>query len=139
MFENHQPGEPYVLTREQFIRFVGLPVDDAAADVRIDMWAAIAYWEARRTFNPLSSLCHSELGMNTRNGWMVWEYQTTSGTQLRAQECRKFLLQHEPGYPGVGCSDQFPEPRFTVIIPVDRDQPGRYHYQQLREGGAFDA
>jgi hypothetical protein len=136
MFENHQPGEPYVLTREQFIRFVGLPVA-TEADVKVAMWAAIASWEARRTFNPLSTLCHSNLRMDTINGWMVWEYQTTSGTLLGAAECRTFLTQ--PGYPGVECSDQFPEPDFTVIIPVDRDQPGRYHYQQLREGGAFDA
>ena len=139
MFENHQPGEPYRLNREQFIRFAGLAVTLTAEDIKVAMWSEIASWEARRTFNPLSSLCHSDLRMDTSNGWMVWQYQTTSGTVLRAAECRTFLTQPEPGYPGVGCSDQFPEPEFTVTIPEDRDQPGRYHYQQLREGGAFDA
>jgi hypothetical protein len=32
---------------------------------------------------------------------------------------------------------ELPEPIFSVTIPVNRDQPGRNHYEALRRGGSY--
>jgi len=141
-FPDHIPGEPYILTREQFAAFanIGLPEPDNTDDraVITSFWAQIAYFEARRVFNPYAGLCHSDLAMSTEGcGFMRWEYTTTSGTELCASEWREMLTQPAPGYPGSECSGELREPLFQVTIPADRDQPGRYHWEQLRNGGAY--
>ena len=68
---------------------------------------------------------------------MEWEYRTTSGTLLRAVQHREYETEAAPGYPGSQCTDRLPAPAFTVTIPADRDQPGRYHWKRLRNGGAY--
>jgi len=148
-FPDHIPGQPYSLTREQFAAFAAINLqpqeDDDTGGFAVgsrhqiaSFWAEIAAFEARRLFNPYSSLCHSDLMMITSgSASMRWEYTTTSGTQLCALEWRCLLTEPSPGYPGSRCSENLPEPVFQVIIPEDRDQPGRYHYEQLRKGGAY--
>lgn len=148
-FDGHVAGEPYELTREQFIRFAGLDVTygrmlqmqhenwPESDRQRAALWAAIAQTESLRTFNPLAQLCHSELEMDTEGGAMRWWYQSTSGTELEIVEHRELLTQGAPGYPGVECSLELPSGSYRVTIPVDRDQPERYHYEQLRSGGAY--
>ena len=143
-FPDHIPGQPYSLTREQFAAFAAInlqPHEDDTGDVAViaSFWAEIAAFEARRLFNPYSgSLCHSDLVMvASGSASMRWEYTTTSGTVLCALEWREMLTQPSPGYPGSECSGKLPEPVFQVIIPEDRDQPGRYHWEQLRNGGAY--
>ena len=142
-FPGHVPGHPYLLTREQFAAFAAIklqPQEDDTGGVAViaSFWADIAAFEARRLFNPYSSLCHSDLVMSTSGSApMRWEYTTTSGTRLCAYEWREMLTQPSPGHPGSECSGKLPKPVFRVIIPEDRDQPGRYHYEQLRQGGAY--
>jgi hypothetical protein len=132
MFSDHIPGQPYELTQDQFCKFAGLQ-----AATPQEMWVEIARWESGRVFNPYSELCHSSLAMSTEDGLMVWEYRSTSGTILKAVQHRELLTEPAPGYPGSQCSDCLPAPCFTVTIPEDRDQPGRYHWKQLRNGGAY--
>ena len=148
-FPDHIPGQPYSLTREQFAAFAAINLqpqeEDDTGGVAVgsrhqiaSFWADIAAFEARRLFNPYSSLCHSELAMSTDStAPMRWEYITTSGTVLHASEWREMLTQPAPGYPGSECSGELPEPIFQVTIPISRDQPGRHHYEQLRNGGAY--
>lgn len=156
-FTDHQPGQPYQLTREQFLQFAGLaPMAAAfAAAMEVDadrrgqephriperaFWAAVASFEASREFNPLMGGCGSDLAMDThgdRPGCMVWRYWTTSGTIIEAAESRNFLKAPDAGYPGWRCTGDLPEPAFMVTIPAERDQPGRYHYEQLRSGGSY--
>jgi uncharacterized protein (DUF2249 family) len=132
MFSDHIPGQPYELTMEQFCKFAALQ-----AATPQEMWVEIARWEAGRTFNPYSSRCHSCLSFDSRCGTMEWEYRTTSGTTLRVVQHREMLTEPALGYPGSQCSDEMPPSSFTVTIPADRDQPGRYHWEQLRNGGAY--
>jgi hypothetical protein len=141
-FPGHVPGHPYLLTRQQFATFANIGLkpyggrDDRA--VIASFWADIAAFEARRVFNPHAGGCYSDLAMSTKGcGFMRWEYITTSGTVLHASEWREMLTQPAPGYPGSECSGELPEPIFQVTIPADRDQPGRHHYEQLRNGGAY--
>jgi hypothetical protein len=142
-FPGHVPGHPYLLTREQFAAFAAInlmPQEDDKDGVAViaSFWSDIAAFEARRLFNPHAGGCYSDLAMSTENcGFMRWKYITTSGTVLLASEWREMLTQPSPGYPGSECSGKLPEPVFQVIIPEDRDQPGRYHYEQLRNGGAY--
>ena len=141
-FPGHKPGQPYNLSREDWLTFVGLPQDiDGIPLEGPALWAELARREAERRFNPLSQLCHSELVMDTRGdgvmGAMRWTYWSTSGTRLEIIEHRRFLTRSAPGYPGMECSDELPQPIYRVLIPTDRDQPGRYHWQRLREGGSY--
>lgn len=140
-FPRHVAGEPYILTREQFAAFASISLPDDDADevaVIAAFWAGIAAFEARRVFNRHSSLCYSDLAMSTEGrGFMRWEYHTTSGTVLHASEWREMLPQPIPGYNGPEYSWEAPEPIFQVTIPADRDQPGWYCYDQLRNGGAY--
>jgi hypothetical protein len=131
-FAEHQPGQPYLLTQQQFCQFAGLPDTTGPS-----FWAAIAAREANRRFNPLAELCQSEFSMIADNGIMRWWYRSTSGTVMEAVEHRTFSTQFAPGYPGVECTDNLPAATFSVIIPVDRDQPGRYHWERLREGASY--
>ena len=134
IFADHIPGQPYELTREQFCRFADLPNVEGP-----DLWAAIASFEARRRFNPFSDLCSSELAMDTdeNSGAMYWWYCSTSGTELEIIEYREFTTEPAPGYPGQECSGEVPAPSYRVTIPAERDEPGRYHWQQIREGGSY--
>lgn len=146
VFADHQPEHPYVLTRDQFAQFAGIAPMVAAfrAAIQADadrrgqepyrleeraFWSAIAAFEAVREFSPFVGACGSELAMDThgdRPGLMAWRYWTTSGTHMSAVEYREYTE-----------SGDLPEPVFTVTIPLDRDQPGRYHYEQLRNGGSY--
>ena len=152
----HQPGQPYLLSREQFVQFAGIAGTVAAfraaleahaaqrgrTDARVEtraFWAAIAAFEAAREFNPLADGCFSKVSMETHDGnraSLMWSYTTTSGTILEAIEPRECVKVSEPGYPGWACGD-LPDPVFRVTIPADRDRPGRYHYEQLRRGGSY--
>lgn len=148
---DHQPGEPYLLTREQFLQFLGqtetyrslLAVFASAEAHRAEQrafWATLAAFEAFREFNPLAGCCGSDLAMDTHGdepGCMRWRYFSTSGTLLEASEPREFLTRSAPGYPGIECSMELRPPIFRVTIPAERDQPGRYHWEQLRQGGTY--
>ena len=103
-------------------------------------WACLAAFEASRQFNPLAGCCGSELCMDTHGeepGCMRWAYRTTSGTLIECSEPREHQTQESPGYPGVECSDELHPAYFRVTIPADRDQAGRYHHDQLKNGGAY--
>jgi hypothetical protein len=136
-FPGHVPGHPYLLNREQFAAFAAIkikPDDDGSAVA--SFWADIAAFEARRAFDPGSNCCHSSLKMSTDCGSpMRWEYTTTSGTVLYAYESRQFEVWFTEEYPYEDY--RTPDPIFQVTIPADRDQPGRYHWEQLRNGGAY--
>jgi hypothetical protein len=144
-FSDHTPGQAYTLTREQFVGFLGqAEIYQAFKSLRpgyreeaCAFWATLALFEAARTFNPYSQFCPSHLKMAISGGRMEWEYVTTSGTGFKAIEWREFETIPAPGYPGSACSDELPTPVFTVKTPADRDQPGRYHYGQLRSGGCY--
>ena len=151
-FPEHVAGTPYELTREQFAHFAGIApgvavisqglTADAEAryqplpEPAVAFWAAIAAFEASRRFNPLASRCGSELIADTDDGTMVWRYWSTSGTLMEAIEARECSTIPAPGYPGVECGE-LPRPVFLVTIPAERDQPGRYHWKQLRNGGTY--
>jgi hypothetical protein len=134
IFPGHVAGQPYELTRGQFCRFANLPNVEGP-----ELWAAIASFEARRRFDPFSSLCHSELFMDTsdNSGAMRWWYRTTSETEFEIIEHREFGTEPAPGYPGQKCSNEVPAPSYRVTIPAERDQPDRYHWRQIREGGSY--
>jgi hypothetical protein len=138
----HVPGQPYELTREQFVHFAGLErryrlmlaaIEAEAAELRqtperaeqAAFWATIGAFEAARLFQD-GQVCGSDLEMDTDNhrAGMRWRYWSTSGTKFEAVEYRD-------------AQQDLPTPRFTVTIPADRDQPGRYHYEQLRSGGTY--
>ncbi|MFY7906917.1 MAG: hypothetical protein ACOVO0_12325, partial [Burkholderiaceae bacterium] len=106
-FPDHQPGQPYNLTREQFAQFADIQLTSVKAgsgDVsqfsRVEFWAQIAIREAQRTFNPLAERCHSKLSMETQSAVtaehtgcvMRWEYTSTSGTEFFAEEAREYQL-----------------------------------------------
>lgn len=155
-FPDHVAGNPYVLTREQFLRFAGLLEDfqaflkllqQQAAGGRLPgnghnyepiqqaFWATIASFEAMRTFQPESDCCDSLLKMEAvSNAFgffpMEWMYKSTSGTTFTVTEmrgCDTFVKE----------DSVLPEPVFTVTIPAYRDQPGRSHYEALRRGGTY--
>lgn len=137
----HTPGQPYELTRQQFLRFSGLErryrIHLAAIRAEAEeqgytsqhaeksaFWAAIAALEAARLFEN-GQICASDLAMDTTSTTMRWRYWSTSKTLFEAVEYRD-------------CSGgDLPPPRFTVTIPVDRDKPGRYHHDQLAAGGTY--
>jgi hypothetical protein len=158
-FPDHIAGDPYVLTRGEFLRFAGLLEDfqaflqvlqRRAAGGRLPenghnyepeqqaFWAAIASFEAMRRFEPESYVCNSSLHMDAgsdvvRHSEMEWCYESTSGTFFKAIEWREYNDQDliiEP-------AELLPEPMFTVTIPADRDQPLRSHYEALRRGGTY--
>ena len=135
-FPGHQPGEPYELSREEFVLFAGLdrlyrsfvtaqPIvgycGGEAYEQKAAFWAAIGAFEANRWFSD-DNRCVSQLYADERddNGDLTWFYVSTSGTKLYAREQRS----------GEGAT-------FAVEIPIDRDQPGRHHYEQLRQGGTY--
>ena len=154
-FPDHVAGNPYVLTRGEFLRFAGLLKDfqgflkllqQQAAGGRLPgnghnyepiqqaFWATIASFEAMRRFQPESASCNSFLGMETGyyaagQSQMEWKYESTSGTILFTKEWREYIEQDTEAV--------LPEPIFTVTIPADRDQPGRSHYEALRRGGTY--
>jgi hypothetical protein len=155
-FADHVAGEPYSLTREEFIQFAGLQEDykaflqvlqQKAAGGRLPgnghnyvpevqaFWAAIASFEAMRKFQQDADFCESCLVMEIERGApMDWSYQSTSGTRFKVLEWRE--EQHdrpEDSYTII----ELPEPIFSVTIPVNRDQPGRNHYEALRRGGSY--
>jgi hypothetical protein len=146
---DHTPGQPHLLTREEFIRFFGM--EDSFQDLlarenlfyseeraqRRVFWALIASMEANREFNPFDTLCSSELQMSTQErGLMRWRYVSTSGTAFEAVEYRTYDTQSAPGYPGEECGD-LPPSSFRVTIPADRDIPGRYHHDRLAAGESY--
>ena len=152
-FPGHVAGEPYSLTREEFIQFAGLQEDckaflevlqQKAAGGRLPgnghnyqpeqqaFWAAIASFEAMRRFQKDADFCDSYLVMEVERGApMEFFYESTSGTIFKAYEWRKYndQTEDEPA--------TLPEPAFFVSIPVNRDQPGRSHYESLRRGGTY--
>lgn len=157
-FPGHVAGEPYVLTREEFVRFTGI-VDDynaflealqrQAAGGRLPrtkhnyepeqqaFWAAIASFEAKRRFQSDMPSCKSFIDVQVGEGSvgpaeMMWYYDSSSGTEFRAIECRKYndyLSENDPA--------TLPEPMFIVKIPEGRDQPGRTHYEAIRCGRSY--
>jgi hypothetical protein len=144
-FDDHKPGDPYNLSREQFLAFLGLTEIYSKLKSLLPgnreneraFWAALAGFEAGRTFNPYSGCCDSHLRMAIGSGQMEWKYETTSGTVFTVTEWREFQIRSAPGYPGSKCSDELPISVFSVKIPPDRDKPGRYHYEKLRRGGSY--
>ena len=99
-------------------------------------WAAIASFEAMRRFQKDADFCDSCLVMEKeykgiqqveRGAPMEFFYESTSGTIFKAYEWRQ--TEDEPA--------TLPEPAFFVSIPVNRDQPGRSHYESLRRGGTY--
>lgn len=144
---DHVPGQPYELTRDQFLQFLGateiyrslLAVFEGHRAEQRAFWATLAGFEALRTFNPFDGFCVSQLGSVTGVGQcpMRWEYTSTSGTTFEAWEPREYSTQASPGYPGEECGMDLPPASFTVTIPAERDVPGRYHWEQLRQGGTY--
>lgn len=153
----HEPGQPYLLTREAFSRFWREELcDDFACGAdhssRSDLWVAIASSEARRQFDPGWGRCHSELAMDTaQSGNMQWWYQTTSGTQLFALDWRDSDPQRsihwsevlsvfndvlpwseESRNPEDPWAPIGPDGFYAVVIPEERDQPGRNAWTQIR-------
>jgi hypothetical protein len=157
-FADHVAGEPYSLTREEFVRFAGLQEDyEAFLDVlqrkaaggRLPgnghnyapevqaFWAAIASLEAMRKFqqDDGTSFCESGLAMEIEGGApMDWFYESTSGTRFKVLEWREEQYDRpEDSYTII----ELPEPIFSVTIPANRDQPGRSHYEAIRRGGSY--
>lgn len=154
-FPDHVAGNPYVLTREEFLRFAGLLKDfqgflkllqQQAAGGRLPgnghnyepiqqaFWATIASFEAMRRFQPGEGCCNSSLYMEAGHcaagqSQMEWTYESTSGTTLFAKERREYIEQDT--------ETVLLLPVFLVTIPADRDQPGRSHYEALRRGGTY--
>lgn len=149
--KNNYPADPYMLTREQFLVFLGqdqfykqlLAIYGEKSEYRKEekaFWSVLAAFEASRQFNPYASCCGSNLCMDTHGdepGCMRWSYLTTSGTLFECSEPREHETHSVPGYPGTECADELRPGYFRVTIPSDRDQPGRYHHDQLRAGGAY--
>lgn len=149
-FPNHQPGNWYCLTREQFIVFAGLSplykgfLEELQDDVdqpdyrsfngpeRQAFWAAIAAAEAARKFLPRDEqkYCSSYLYMQSNNRSMEWHYITSSGTRFKAVEERQLYRENDE-------APQSMDSHFLVQIPNDRDQPGHAHYEALRRGGTY--
>ena len=152
-FPGHVAGEPYSLTREEFVTFAGLNegyqaflgvIRQQAAGCLLPgnghnyepeiqaFWAAVASFEAMRRFQQDAGFCESYLVMEIERGApMEWFYESTSGTVFKAFEWRKYndQTEDEPA--------TLPEPGFFVSIPVNRDQPGRSHYEAIRRGGTY--
>jgi hypothetical protein len=147
----HTPGEPYLLSRQEFLTFLGQAEyykelvgifgrNHPYRQEQKAFWAVLAAFEAGRQFNPLAGCCGSGLRMETHGdepGCMTWAYRTTSGTLMECSEPREHETQDAPGYPGIECSDELRPGYFRVTIPADRDQAGRYHHEQLKNGGAY--
>jgi hypothetical protein len=156
-FPGHVAGEPYSLTREEFVRFAGLedyniflavlqqkavggmlPGNGHNYEPEIQaFWAAIASFEAMRRFQKDSGCCDSflcmEVGRNAAGpSQMEWRYESTSGTTFVATEWREYNDPASEDEPAT-----LPEPMFVVVIPVNRDEPGRSHYEAIRSGGSF--
>lgn len=128
----HQAGQPYHLTLQQFAAWLGIelpeperdptgePTHDSRRAARAALWGAIAAREAGRWFDPDWGRCPSTLSMSTTEAFasMRWEYVTTSGTKLRAIDWREHC--------------ELIGPIYSVTIPADRDQPGRYAWTMVR-------
>jgi hypothetical protein len=153
----HEPGQPYRLSPEAFSRFWREELcDDFARDAqhddRADLWAAIASSEARRQFDPGWARCHSDLFLTTeQSGVCQWWYETTSGTELFALDWRDSEPQAsiqlskviaplegllpwsaESRNPEDPCAPIGPDGFYAVVIPEERDQPGRTAWTQIR-------
>jgi hypothetical protein len=152
-----QPGQGYELTRHQFFRFLEemdgrplLPADwqESWCDHKAALWSHIGEREAARVFTEMGC-CPSILSITTTV--MEWEYVTTSGTCLLALDHRQSAgsvhvredvlrdLDHgeDPDYclpwdPDLGTLEIPQEGIYRVCIPVDRDQPGRTAWTQVR-------
>jgi hypothetical protein len=155
-FPGHVAGDPYPLTREEFIRFAGLQEDynallevlqrQAAGGMLPDnghnyepeiqaFWGVIASNEAMRRFQSESAICDSSLIMEARTAGgckMEWRYESTSGTTFTAFEWRKY---NDPDSEFESVT--LPEPMFIVCIPELRDTPGRIHYENIRRGRSY--
>lgn len=156
-FPDHVAGDPYVLTRGEFLRFAGLLEDfqvflkvlqQKAAGGRLPenghnyepiqqaFWATIASFEAMRRFQPETDCCNSFLRIEAGycaagQSQMEWKYESTSGTKFTVIEWRRYREQDSE------TGAVLPMPIFTVTIPAYRDQPGRSHYEALRRGGTY--
>jgi hypothetical protein len=158
----HEPGQPYLLSREAFSRFWDELCDYSARaqhDDRASLWVAIASSEARRQFSVGWDRCHSELFFTTeQNGTCQWWYETTSGTNLFALDWRdsepaedidirfdqviaplEGVLPWKPSNPENPWADPEnpwaligPDGFYAVVIPAKRDQPGRTAWTQIR-------
>lgn len=150
----HQPGETYILTREQFSRFYREELADNYCDEdhndKAKLWACIARGEAVRSFDPNWGLCPSELNISTEYEGqpLNWWYVTTSGTELLALDWRHseppmrlpwraVLEQFDQHFDWQGDDDnawaESPADGFyAVTIPAERDQPGRTAWTQVR-------
>jgi len=162
LFSGHQPGQPYFLPREVFSRFYREEMPDTSCwDPKHwdkgSLWRAIASHEACRVFQDGWEYCPSRLSMDANNGVyapagvMQWEYCTTSGTRLWALDYRLF----EPEQPVVvgkqdifegfhpliewkvySYGERFSIPGddgfYVVMIPAQRDIPGRTAWTQIR-------
>ncbi|NDB94493.1 MAG: hypothetical protein EB165_07645 [Euryarchaeota archaeon] len=152
-----QPGMGYELTRHQFFRFLEemdgrplLPADwqESWFDQRAALWQHIGAREASRVFTDMGA-CPSVISITT--SLMEWEYVTTSGTCLLALDHRQASgsvhvredqlsdLEHgsDPDYcipwdPDLGTLEIPSEGIYRVCIPVERDQPGRTAWTQVR-------
>ena len=157
MNADHQPGQGYELTREQFFRFLEeledqplLPADwqEPWFDQRAALWRQISAGEANRVFTDMGC-CPSVLSITTKV--MEWEYVTTSGTCLLALDHRQDRgsvlvdegqLQDPPGRedpdynlpwdPDLKTLEIPQEGLYRVWIPEARDQPGRTAWTQIR-------
>lgn len=155
-FPSHVAGEPYSLTRKEFIQFAGLQ-EDYKAFLKVlqqkatggrqpgnghnyqpeqqAFWAAIASFEAMRQFQQDAGFCESYLAMEIeRCASMEWFYESTSGTRFKALEWREKQYDRPDSTFTI---IELPEPMFVVVIPANRDQPGRSHYEALRRGGTY--
>lgn len=152
---DHQPGQPYILTREAFSRFWREELHDRSypdadhAD-KTDLWVSIAGFEAGRSFQEGWDRCRSELAIDTApGGTMQWWYETTSETQLIALDWRDQeppsalrwedvidnVFEHLAWVDGSETHPLASVPKdgfYAVVIPADRDQPGRTAWTQIR-------
>ena len=156
----HVPGEAYILTRREFFRFleemdgrsyISSSWGEDYLDQRAALWQHIANREAGRVFQEGWDHCSSVFSISTVTNVMEWEYETTRGTLLLAIDNRRqdekivFVeegdLQDDATTRDVDYklpwNDDFALeiPHFgiyRVVIPAERDQPGRRAWTQVR-------
>jgi hypothetical protein len=159
-FAAHQPGQGYALSRHQLFRFLEeldgrplLPDDwqESWFDQRAALWQHIGAREASRIFTEMG--CRPSI-LSISTTVMEWEYVTTSGTCILALDHRQAsgsahihedqlsdVIQDAHGVDPDYCLPwntdyatlEIPqEGLYRVVIPADRDQPGRKAWTQIR-------
>jgi len=114
-FEEHKPGEAYVLMgNEEIIKFFEEIWDRHRTITQKELWPWLATLSRRLKADPETRHHLVSFRYNYRRGGREFVYRTWSGTIIKVRESKREFLRAE------------------ICIPDHRDLPGRVAWSQVR-------